>query len=298
MAKLIYFFSGTGNSLAVSKTLAEQLDARLVNIASLNNVPSVTPEADVLGIVSPVYHGNLPLIVARFVDKLTCLGAKYIFAVCTYGDHPGLFMEYMRDRLASRGGVLFAGFGLHMPYNYVTPPSSMKNFYDSFTLRELDPAVQQNLLDKADKKVADIVLAVQSRQNGILEKDSVLITWLVEALNLHESMGKSAWSKITGLNEPTSLTFNEVRLRMDKAFTVDDSCEGCGTCEKICPVGDIRLVNGRPEWQHHCEQCFACLQWCPKSAIQFRDNTRGQKRYHHSRVSLNEMLYRQQSGEM
>jgi ferredoxin/flavodoxin len=290
MTGQIFYFSGTGNSLAVSKTLAEQLDARLVNIASLHNAISVTPEAKVVGIVSPVYHGSLPLIVARFVDKLTGLGLKYIFSVCTHGDHPGLFMEYLHDRLASRGGVLSAGFGLHMPYNYVTPPSSLMNFYNSFTLRELDPVFQQKLIGEADEKTADIAMAVRSRQIGILEKDSVFITRLVDALNLHESMGKSTWSKITGINEPASLTFNEVRLRMDKAFTVDDSCGGCGTCEKICPVGDIRLVNGRPEWQHRCEQCFACLQWCPKGAIQFRNKTGGQKRYHHPRVSLNDML--------
>jgi ferredoxin/flavodoxin len=292
MTNLIYYFTGTGNSLAVAKTLAEQLDARLVNIASLNDAISVMPEADVVGIVSPVYHGSLPLITARFVDTLTGLGSKYIFAVCTYGDHPGLFMEYLRDRLAARGGVLSAGFGLHMPYNYVTPPSSLKNFYDLFTLRELDPVFQQKLIDEANQKIAGIVCAIRSRKTGILEKDSVFITRLVDALNLHESMGKSAWSKITGLNEPASLTFEEIRMRMDKVFTVDGSCEGCGTCEKICPVGDIRLINGRPEWQQHCEQCFACLQWCPREAIQFRNNTRGQKRYHHPRVSLHAMLSR------
>jgi len=28
------------------------------------------------------------------------------------------------------------------------------------------------------------------------------------------------------------------------------------------------MFDGRPVWQHHCEQCFACLQWCPKEAIQ------------------------------
>ncbi len=290
MAGIIYYFTGTGNSLAAARELADRLDLKLVNIASLNHTQTIAPETGILGIVAPVYHGTLPLIVARFIDKLTSLESRYIFAVCTHGDHPGLYMEYLRDRLAARGGKLSAGFGLHMPYNYVTPPAGLKNFYNSFTLREIDPAIQQQLLDTADEKTETIAAAIRSQQTGILETDSVIITRLVDALNLHESMGKSSWSKITSLNEPSSLTFDEVRLRMDKAFTVDESCSGCGTCEKICPVADIRLVNARPEWLHHCEQCFACLQWCPKSAIQFRNNTAGQKRYHHPRVLLQDMI--------
>jgi ferredoxin/flavodoxin len=291
MAGTVFYFTGTGNSLAIARTLADRLDLKHVNIASLNHTQAIAPEAGIMGIIAPVYHGTLPLILTRFIDKLSSLESRYIFAVCTYGDHPGLFMEYLRDRLAARGGKLSAGFGLHMPYNYVTPPAGLKNFYNSFTLREIDPAVEQRLLVTADEKTEHIAAAIQSRQTGILETDSVFITRLVDALNLHETMGKSSWSKITGLNEPSSLTFDEVRLRMDKAFTVDDSCTGCGTCEKICPVGDIRLVNGRPEWQHHCEQCFACLQWCPSQAIQFRNNTAGQKRYHHPRVSLHDMIF-------
>lgn len=291
MAGTVFYFTGTGNSLAIARTLADRLDLKPVNIASLNHTQAIAPEAGIMGIIAPVYHGTLPLILTRFIDKLSSLESRYIFAVCTYGDHPGLFMEYLRDRLAARGGKLSAGFGLHMPYNYVTPPAGLKNFYNSFTLREIDPAVEQRLLVTADEKTEYIAAAIQSRQTGILETDSVFITRLVDALNLHETMGKSSWSKITGLNEPSSLTFDEVRLRMDKAFTVDDSCTGCGTCEKICPVDDIQLVNGRPIWQHHCEQCFACLQWCPSQAIQFRNNTAGQKRYHHPRVSLHDMIF-------
>jgi ferredoxin/flavodoxin len=291
MTTRIYYFTGTGNSLAIAKDLANGLDSTLINIASLDHETSIRPAGDVIGIISPVYHGTLPLIVSRFVDKLAGLESKYIFSVCTYGDHPGLFMEYMRDRLAARGGQLSVGFGLHMPYNYVTPPSSLKNFYNSFTLRELDPVLQRDMLEAADERIPEILEAVQSRRTGILEKDSVFITRLVDTLNLHDSLGVDSWSKITGLNEPKSLTFNQVRLRMDKAFTLTESCEGCGTCEKICPVADIRLINGHPEWQHHCEQCFACLQWCPRQAIQFRGNTLNQKRYHHPRITLKEMRY-------
>ncbi|NMB59030.1 MAG: 4Fe-4S ferredoxin, partial [Chloroflexi bacterium] len=118
MAGTVFYFTGTGNSLAIARTLADRLDLKPVNIASLNHTQAIAPEAGIMGIIAPVYHGTLPLILTRFIDKLSSLESRYIFAVCTYGDHPGLFMEYLRDRLAARGGKLSAGFGLHMPYNY------------------------------------------------------------------------------------------------------------------------------------------------------------------------------------
>jgi len=43
-------------------------------------------------------------------------------------------------------------------------------------------------------------------------------------------------------------------------------------------------------WQHHCEKCFACLQWCPQEAIQFGSKTSGRKRYHHPDVKLADMV--------
>jgi hypothetical protein len=35
---------------------------------------------------------------------------------------------------------------------------------------------------------------------------------------------------------------------------------------------------------------MACIQWCPKSAIQIGDFTVGVERYHHPEVSLKEMI--------
>ena len=54
---------------------------------------------------------------------------------------------------------------------------------------------------------------------------------------------------------------------MDKNYTVSDSCVKCGLCAKICPVGNIALEVGKPQFLHKCEQCMACIQWCPQRSI-------------------------------
>ena len=66
---------------------------------------------------------------------------------------------------------------------------------------------------------------------------------------------------------------------MDRKFWVDEKCNQCSLCSKVCPVQNIALQGGNPTWNHRCEQCFACLQWCPQGAIQYgkkRPNMRGQ----------------------
>jgi MinD superfamily P-loop ATPase len=77
---------------------------------------------------------------------------------------------------------------------------------------------------------------------------------------------------------------------MDRSFWVDEKCNGCGICKTICPCGNIELKADRPAWLNHCEQCLACIQWCPQEAIQFGKKTQHYKRYHHPEVTLPEMI--------
>ena len=76
---------------------------------------------------------------------------------------------------------------------------------------------------------------------------------------------------------------------MDKDFWVEKTCNGCNICADICPVNNIVVKNGKPEWQHHCEQCWACAHWCPKKAIQYKESTQHKERYHHPEISLNDL---------
>ena len=77
----------------------------------------------------------------------------------------------------------------------------------------------------------------------------------------------------------------------DKKFTLNGSCcTGCGICEKICPVRNIRLENGKPVWLHSCEQCSACFSWCPSEAIT-GTNLASRTHYRNSDVTLDQMLY-------
>ncbi|MFA6226475.1 MAG: EFR1 family ferrodoxin [Methanoregula sp.] len=87
MKTIIYYFTGTGNSLAAAKTICARLgDCELVSIPSLAGSPTdIIPAADRVGIICPVYDLGLPSIVAEFAERLDLHSTGYCFAVLTMG---------------------------------------------------------------------------------------------------------------------------------------------------------------------------------------------------------------------
>lgn len=75
-----------------------------------------------------------------------------------------------------------------------------------------------------------------------------------------------------------------------RQFEVSNDCLGCGSCVKVCPVGNIQMANGKPAFGGNCQQCMGCIQWCPKRAIDYQHTAGERKRYHHSKVTIGEMM--------
>ena len=129
MSTEIYYFSGTGNSLVVARDIAEEIDGDLISIPSVMDKKSITTNADVVGIVFPVYYlgtVNIPLVVQRFVMKLEGISTKYLFAVCTYGGGSGSTLTILDELIRARGGQLASGFGVQMPQNAFRKPFENK----------------------------------------------------------------------------------------------------------------------------------------------------------------------------
>lgn len=125
----IYYFSGTGNSLAVARDITEKIHGKLISIPSVMDQQSIEIEADNIGIVFPCYLAQLygvPLIVERFVRKLENIESKYIFAVCTCGGFESVnalpTLKNLSKIVKSMGGKLTAEFSIKLPMNNLTYP--------------------------------------------------------------------------------------------------------------------------------------------------------------------------------
>jgi ferredoxin len=259
MKTIIYYFSGTGNSLAVAKKIAAALgDCSLVPIASLQKMNGdIIPPVERVGILSPVYFSGLPLMVASFTGRLDPAAAKYVFAVVTHGGGGGSAALHQIDSILRKrqGRGLDAGFEVAMPGNYILMYSSPEG------------KQQEEILAKADAQIAGIAGQVSRCESRALP--SSLIIRLLHALVY-------PW-------------FRSHVHTDDKKFTVNDKCTSCGTCAAICPADNIELVEGRPVWKHHCELCCGCIHLCPAGAIQAGKKTEGRPRYHNPEVRIPEL---------
>lgn len=246
---IIYYFTGTGNSLVVARDIAEKLGGtELIPIAkAIKGSPSVGAER--IGIIFPVYIWGYPLIVGEFIKKLKLAKDKYVFAVDTCGGWPGATLLLIQNLIEKQGGILSAGFSVLMPGNY-TPMYGAK-----------PEDKQKKLFEKEKNKILKIVDIVKNKAKARIERNSFLVNALFTGLFFNMSK-------------------NHVH-QMDKNFFSDEKCNSCGICEKVCPVSNIKMINKKPIWQHNCEQCLSCLQWCPEEAIQFGKSTAKRKRYHH-----------------
>lgn len=249
MATVLYWFSGTGNSFYAARTIAAGLeDCELVPIAELSDKELVSPEHEAVGLVFPMYYEGLPNLVSTFAAKLETNFDQYLFAVVTFGGGPSWVAGALKQILQDR---LDAVFMVPMPGNYLP----LYNVASDKKIKQLLSAAEYTL-----KKITDQVRD-RRRSPGSDSFPGKLLHRLLYRKWSEKAPGK------------------------DVRFTVTSACVSCGLCASVCPVGNIIMADGIPHWQHRCEQCLACVHWCPERAILISKKTAGQRRYHHPGVT-------------
>jgi heterodisulfide reductase subunit A len=73
------------------------------------------------------------------------------------------------------------------------------------------------------------------------------------------------------------LCTGEVSVSPEKISIDELKCDGCGTCEKKCPVDAITFEGGKAKVDiFACDGCGACVPECPKDAIVLKNSTEKQ----------------------
>jgi ferredoxin/flavodoxin len=256
MKTVLYYFSGTGNSLAAAKALARELagTVELLPIAGRAKAPRVEIDGERLGLIFPVYFRSIPEAVRSFLKKLEFRADPYIFAVVTCNAVPGHSLYTVKRLLQKKGRALAAGFAVDMPGNAMLNPTE----------------VQQERLAAAPAKLAAIVKAIAAGRGGIIEGSHDPQDYL-------RGLAMAALVKYV--------------IRLQKRLAIGDGCDRCGRCARICPMRNITLAaEGGPVRGNRCQLCLACFHWCPRRAVTMGKPSAGLRQYHHPEISVEEMM--------
>ena len=238
---MIFYFSGSGNSYAVAKKIAQNIEGEqilpLVNFKDFKQCD----DAERIGFVFPCYCGNAPDIVLDFKNRLFShvdKENKYVFAVITYANSPaGAYLGFKED--------VDAWFKVKMPecdiFNTSAPTLAKEKILLNQSLNKIDRFAK----DVFDKKPISMYRQIPGM--GIISKQ-------LKKLFMYKDFNKKLYA--------------------------DEKCVKCKQCVRYCPVQNIAFED-QPVWGSECVSCFGCVNRCPQDAIQAGKKTSGKRRYVH-----------------
>lgn len=231
------YLSGTGNTKHCIEKLTKLIDssAKAIPLES-DTVTKEIQENNMLILGYPTQFSNAPFMVRDFINKNSNLWkGKKVLCVSTMGAFSGDGAGCAARLLKKYGANILGGLHIHMP----------DSVCDSKLLKK---TVEENkkIVIEADKKIEQ---AAENIKKGMYPKEGLSFFYHIAGL-----FGQRLWfySKTTGYSDK---------------LKISDSCIGCGLCESLCPMKNIKVKDGKAVGGDKCTMCYRCISSCPKKAI-------------------------------
>lgn len=246
---MVFYFTATGNSLYVAKCIEEYP----VSIPQAIKNSSIYSDNQI-GIVCPVYCGEIPNTVKEFLKK-SKFETKYMYLILTYGNSASDCPEFAYNE--------FKALGIN--FDYIDTVHCVDNYLPVFDMAE------EKKIDKdTDAQIAHIIKNIRLMKKGV-----------PTATDADRKLHK----QVATLNKIIP-SFNN-----GKMIKITDKCIGCKVCEKVCPTGNIIVLTDYAQRRSKkCEYCLACVHACPQKAIIIKHEKNKNERYRNENVSLDEII--------
>jgi Pyruvate/2-oxoacid:ferredoxin oxidoreductase delta subunit len=224
----IFYFTATGNSLAVAK----RIGGNLISIPQVINERATHYKDDAIGVIFPVYSNAPPKMIRRFLDKVS-FEAEYLFAIGTYGNLPGACMYNVQKQAEKKG------------YRFDYPGSLLMvdNFLPVF---EIDAQIAKLPKKETEKMTAKIVDDIKNRRKKDVRAGPA-VRALAAILNATTKTDKNAQNYIVNDQCVKCGVCAKVCPAKNIAVTdkvcFSDRCEACLACVHLCPQNAIHLKN-------------------------------------------------------
>ena len=252
---MVLYYSATGNTEYIAKELAKRLDDECVDLLDrIKNRDYSELHSDKPFIIcAPVYVCEMPRFMSKHLKKQIFSGNKNVYFIFTSGGYCGISCQLAKWMFRKKKMQYMGRAEFKMPRNYVANDS-----YPMLAKEEVEERIINS--HKMLNPVAETIKA-----GGKLKARHI---FLFETL----------------ITLPFNPVWSKYKLRA-KDFYYTDKCIGCGKCEKLCPLNNIKLEEKVPVWGDHCSHCMACIGNCPVRAIEYGNITQEKEQYNFGKYS-------------
>jgi Pyruvate/2-oxoacid:ferredoxin oxidoreductase delta subunit/flavodoxin len=235
---LIHYFSGTGNTYHMVKTIERELRNRGYEVDLLNiekDKDRTLNDYSLHIFCFPVYGFGTPSIMLKYISNLKAAAGYNAAIVCTSAGTDGQSLNHFKYLLNKNGfKVLFTDMVFYT-YNWtqIINPQSKE--------------VEERVFKDAEANVIEITKKIVNNETNLKKTNiiTLILSWVI--FIMFSNFGR----RILG-----------------RTFIADDNCINCGKCKDVCPAKVIDMYNGKPRWNSNCEGCQRCINICPKKSIQ------------------------------